>query len=576
MRRWEENQGLPVHRHQHKSRAAIFAYKSELDAWWNNGQSRLEQEETTIPERVSSIPRQHFLIRRWQLGLALVVAIALAAGGYSLYRKQIQRSGETTFEGMALAVLPFHVLDGGEEANFLGLGVADSTITRLANIRQIRVRPTSAVLRYENQTVDPQEAGRTLKADNVLSGTIQKAADRIRVRVQMVRVSDGVPIWGEEYELAHAELFSLEDAIADRVTAALKIQLTAEERVRLYRRYTENADAYENYLKGRAFLARYTKESTLAAVGAFESALKLDANYALAHAGLAMASAQMRIRFAPETQVQDWADRAEHEASLALKMDAHLAEAHEALAAVYRNVEFDWNRTIEESSRALDLNPNLDLPHYYRAAAFYHLGLMEFVEPEVEAGLAANPTNRLEAARLRGATALFNGQFREALLELEEANRLSASPVSGWLLGQAYYYQGDHVRGEEMLAGLRGSAQVERRAKATLASLLAAQGERARADGLVREATAEGYMDHHVAYSLGVAYAQLGKRTESLRWLRQAAETGFPCYPWFARDPLLQPLRSDAEFRRFLDQLRMSYESARSRHGEGHHQALVP
>ena len=527
----------------------------------------LERQPTPGP---TAFPQRHKMhTRGWQLGMGAVLAVALAAGGYAVYRRHTHQTGQATLEATALVVLPFEVLAGGEDVSFLGVGVADALITRLANVKEIRVRPTSAVLGYESRTANVQEIGSALKASNVLSGTIQKAGERFRVRVQLVRVTDGAPIWGEEYDLARADLFSLQDAIAERVTAALRIRVTAEEQARLYRRYTENALAHEAYLKGRTHLARYTKESTLAAVADFEDALRLDQSYAPAHAGLAMASAQMRIRFSPQAELENWTDRAEHEAGLALKLEPHLAEAHEALAAVYRNVEFDWDRTIEESERALELNPNLDMPHYYRAAAFYHLGLMELVKTEVEAALEVNPSNLLEAARLRGATALFSGQFQEAVTWLEEADRLSASPVSGGYLAQAYYYLGEQSRGEKMLASLRGSAQAERRAQATLASFLATRGEKSKAEGLVQSALAEGYMDHHVAYSLGVAQTQLGQREEALRWLRRAAEIGFPCHPWFTVDPLLQPLRNDAEFRRLLEELRAREEIAQRRYGGG-------
>ncbi len=406
---------------------------------------RVDLERQPAPGTTAFPQRHSFRTRRWQLGVGTILAVALAAGGYAVYRRHTQQAGQPTLEATALVVLPFQVLAGGEDLSYLGVGVADALITRLANVREIRVRPTSAVLRYESRTADVQEIGRALKASNVLSGTIQKAGERFRVRVQLVRVADGAPIWGEDYDLARADLFSLQDAIAERATAALKVRVTAEEQARLSRRYTENALAHEAYLKGRAHLARYTKESTLAAVADFEDALRLDQNYAPAHAGLAMASAQMRIRFSPQAELQNWTDRAEREAGLALKLEPHLAEAHEALAAVYRSIEFDWDRTIEESGRALELNQNLDMPHYYRATTFYHLGLMELVKPEVEAALAVNPSNLFEAARLRGATALFSGQFQGAVTWLEEADRLSAGPVSDGYLSQAYYYLGEQT-----------------------------------------------------------------------------------------------------------------------------------
>jgi len=118
--------------------------------------------------------------------------------------------------------------------------------------------------------------------------------------------------------------------------------------------------------------------------------------------------------------------------------------------------------------------------------------------------------------------------------------QLSSSQVSDWYLAQAMYYDGQSTRAEEILAALHGSAQAERRAQATRASFLAARGEREEARKLLQSVAAGTYLDHHIAYSMGVAYAQLGDFTEARRWLARSTETGFPCYPWFAHDPLLK------------------------------------
>jgi len=159
-------------------------------------------------------------------------------------------------------------------------------------------------------------------------------------------------------------------------------------------------------------------------------------------------------------EVRNWDQRAKEEANRALELDPNLAEAHEALAAVYRNSEFNWDQTILESDRALGINPNLEQPHYYRAAAFYHLGLLEAVEAEVTKGLRINPVIKLEALRLRGSTAL-TGRYSEAVAVLEEARGVSSAPVSDWYLAQAYYYQGAPERAEKILTDRHGSAQAE-------------------------------------------------------------------------------------------------------------------
>src|SRR6266567_2450824 len=501
----------------------------------------------------------------WTTGIVLaLVAILLAIG----YRTHFIGSSKTSpSDRITLGVLPFEVLTSDEDLGFLRVGIADSVITKLASFGRLRLRPTSAILRYEKQQADPRQVGQALAADYVATGTVQKTGERLRVSTQLVRISDGSSVWGEHYDLARSDLLGLEDTIAEKIASALRVEISTAERERLYRRYTANPAAYELYLKGRAELARLTRESTLAAVDAFESALRQDPNYALAHAGLAMSCALMRLRYSSEGQVVNWAERAHQEAQRALQLDANLAEAHEALAAVYRSAEFDWPRVVEESHLALELNRSLEMPHYYLAVAFYHFGLFDLVEPEVRAGFEINPANRAEALRVRGSTALFSRHLPEAERHLTELRRVSSSQVSDWYLAQAMYYDGQSAPAEEILAALHGSAQAERRAQATLASFLAARREAEQARKLLQSVENGSYVDHHVAYSMGVAYAQLGDFAEAHRWLTRSAQTGFPCYPWFVQDPLLKPLRDDPGSQNFLNQLRKVWDANKKRYG---------
>ncbi|HEY9014487.1 MAG TPA: hypothetical protein VIM84_05450, partial [Gemmatimonadales bacterium] len=183
---------------------------------------------------------------------------------------------------------------------------------------------------------------------------------------------------------------------------------------------------------------------------------------------------------------------------------------------------------------------------------------------ELREGQMANPENRVEQLRTEGVIALLSGQPTAALPLLEEVRRLSDRPLSDSYLAQAYFYRGDRARAEATLDSLTrsSSASAVARAEATLASFLAARGERARAEALLHEVTRGSYMDHHVAYSIGAAYAQLGQPEEATRWLAQAAHTGFPCGGWFAWDPLLQPLKADARFRQLLAELESIREKA--------------
>ena len=219
-------------------------------------------------------------------------------------------------------------------------------------------------------------------------------------------------------------------------------------------------------------------------------------------------------------------------------------------------LEFEWDRVIKESHRALELNPRLELPHAYLARAFYHLGLLERAGERARTALDLEP-GRADAVRALGITLLLSGRFRDAVPLLEEVQRLSGKPLSDYYLALAYYYSGDTRRGEAVLEELaRAEAPASsQRARSWLAAFLAARGERARAAELVRQVSADKFMDHHVAAGLGDAHAQLGSAAEALGWLRKAADTGFPCHPWYATDPLLQPLRNAPAFEGWLQEL---------------------
>jgi eukaryotic-like serine/threonine-protein kinase len=498
---------------------------------------------------------------------AAAAAVLIAGAGAYLLGRRPAATGPPNGP-IALAVLPFRTVGASGDSGVLAIGIPDAIITRLASVSRIRLRPTSAILRYAGQDTDPREAGRALAVEYLLAGTVQSAGSRLRVTVQLLRSNDASPLWGAHYDLARQDLLTLQDSIAERVSSALSIRMSRTEHERLYRRYTSNAAAYEAYLEGRTHLAHSSEQGTAAAIAAFERALTLDSTYALALAGLAMASADMHLRFATGKDVKLWGQRAEAEAARAIALDSSLAEAHLARAAVARKSEFDWARTLEESSRALELNPNLDLAHYFRAAAFYHLGLLDQAADEVKRALDVDPLNLPEQLRTKAVVDFLSGRYRDAIGPLEEVRRIGSRAYVDSYLSQAYYYAGDTARAFAILDSLKNSpsAPAAARAGAALASFYAARGDRARAEALTRQVSQSGYVDHHVAYSMGAAYSQLGRMSEAREWLARAVETGFPCYPWYQRDPLIEPVRKDPEGHRFMERLRESWEAARSRY----------
>ena len=521
--------------------------------------------EPVASDRPRGLPA--FVARGVWARFAFALAV-LAMVGWLVLRSRHAPEVPPDHELIPLAVLPFQPIGVAGDSGLLTIGLPDAIITRLANVRRLRVRPTSAILPYGTHRIDPQAAARELGVSYVLAGTVQSVTDRLRVSVQLLRAADGAALWGARYDLGRQDLLTLQDSIAERVSGTLAVRLSTVDQERLYRRYTQNAAAFEWYLRGRAELARISEEGTRAAIAAFDRALAVDSAYALARAGLAMASADMHLRFAKGAEVAAWGDRANREAERALALDPELAEAHLARAAVARKADFDWDLTLTESERALELNPSLDLAHYFRAAAFYHLGLLERAADEISQAQQVDPQNRVERLRTSGVVAFLDGRADEAVRNLEEVRRTGSRVYADSYLSQAYFYLGDTAHAFGLLDSLAASSSgpAVARARSASASFAAAGGDRARAERLIAEVLRDGYMDHHVAYSLGVAYAQLGRMAQADRWLERAVSEGFPCYPWYLHDPLLASFRANPASRAFLGRLRARWEAAKARY----------
>ena len=493
-------------------------------------------------------------------------AILLLAGAIAVWIAQRHTAAATARPADAqLAVMPFRIMTAGStDSAYLGIGLADAITTRLANTRQIAVRPTTAVLTFQDAQSDPPALAASLGVQHLLLGTIQPTEQTYRVTVQLVR-ADGVAIWGRTFDQPRATLLKLQDQLAEQVVGALRVELSPPERARLHVRYTDNAAAYDMYLRGRSLLVNYTEAKMREAIVHFEQALQLDDDYALARTGIATASAWFSVRYAHDAAAVAWAKRADEEARRALAQDSGLADAHLAIASAagteYRG--FDWQVVIDESATALALDPSLDLAHLARMRAYYHLGLFDEARHEGQLAGAVNPTANVERDRLEIALLLFSGQYGAAV---QEATRLMAqtdAPAARHYLGLARYYAGDANGARAILGSIRRGEVPDVRAQASLASIEAASGMHDEAKGRIVEIIRGSDLDHHVAYSIGAALAQLGDVSASLQWLKRAADTGFPCYPWFERDRLLDPVRKEPQFVELLGRLRTAHEQMR-------------
>jgi hypothetical protein len=218
------------------------------------------------------------------------------------------------------------------------------------------------VFSYKGQQVDPRKAGRGLKVEAVVAGRVTERADTLIVEADLVRVADGSELWGESYNRKASDILAVQEDIANEISQKLRLRLTAEDKNRLNRHSTENAEAYQLYLKGRYFLAKFTKEDLEKGLGYFNQAVALDPNYPLAYDGLSMYYEYNEDAFLSPRQATP---KAKEAARKALALDDSLPEAHTELANVYFWYDWDWVNAEHEYRRAVGLNPNYASAHEF-------------------------------------------------------------------------------------------------------------------------------------------------------------------------------------------------------------------
>ena len=503
------------------------------------------------------------------LGAAVAAALLVAIGTWVFVPRRPPPAAIVA--STPLAVLPLQPVGDISGDEHLGVAVADAIITRLATVPGVRLRPTTAVLNYRNASTDPADAATALHVDYVLTGTLQRGSSAYHMTFQLTNGPQNAVTWGRTYDVVRDGLRDLPATIAEQVAGALRLQFSSEARDGVRARYAGNPAAYDEYLQGRAALLNYTEAGMKDAIAAFERALAIDTDYAVARAGLALASAWWSIRYAYENEALQWGARAEKEARAALASDPSLAEARLAMAGAAGTLYggFKWPAVIDDARRALALDPTLELAHVVLMRAYFHLGLFDQMRAEAEIARQLNPLGNVEVARLEVAASLFTGAHARARDQAAALLARSEAPTIRTYLGLAQFYTGDVDAARRTLAQGKPGTVAFVRSQAALASVEAAAGDREAARTRALAIEHGPYMDHHVAYSLGSVWAQLGDVAEAVRWLQQAAATGFPCYPSLQRDPLLDGIRQHPRFRAFLATLGQRFERDAAQYGVG-------
>ena len=497
-------------------------------------EEEFEQEDTKAPAR-----RLLPALRTWVF--LTLLAAGLGAAGWRVWKAKA--TAPDVAAARSIAVLPFQALDSqGEKA--LGLGLADAVITKLSNLHELVVRPTSSILAYDAPSADRQTAGRDLDVEAILEGKVQKAGDRFRVTVQLLRVSDRKPLWAETFDESFTDVFAIEDAISERVAQALAVKLAQGEKQRLDRRYTANLEAYRNYLEGRYAEFRFTPDGLNQAIAYFDRAVAIDPGYALAYAGLADAY----------TTASDWVlsprealPKAESAARRALEFDDGLAEAHSALAHAQMH-EWKLAEAGKEFARALALNPNITSTYFAYAEYLSALRRYDQAYAEMQKALNIDPLSP-EMLFLLGFPLYLNQDYERDVDAVHAA--IKAHPdfwPSHMACGYGYLAE---RRFSESIAEFEKARALNPDATINLSGLATAQarsGNRAEAMKLLAQLKTMRAAHYVAPFDIAVVYNALGDRDQALGWLEKAYQDQSEMMLFLEIYPPVADLRGDPRF----------------------------
>ncbi len=486
----------------------------------------------------------------WSLGLAAGALILLLI---------TQRPTSRTDPGLAevhhLAILPFQTLEQSSKMETLELGVADALITRLSNLTGLIVRPISSVRRYVGSTADPIQAGRDLKVDAVVEGTLQSIDGGIRASVRVIRARDGKALWaGTVDSPSGGHLFALEDSIAQQVALRLSARLTEAERRSLGARRELNPQAHELYVKGRYEWGKRSREGFERAAEYFRQAIDLDPTYARAHAGLA--DCYLLLGGYSHYPQLEMLPRAKTMASRALELDRSLAEAHATLGLISQNLDWEWGEVEDHYQKAISLAPNYATARHWHAEFLSILGRFEESRREFEEAREIDPISpiiQIDEAQLY----FFEKKFDQSLAILRQVAQLDPSfELAHERMAFTYMVQGREEEAWKEAQFLRACQEATSDCRQIWTAYLPRRNPQAARQALRRLET-EAKRRRIPPAAFVFAYARHGEPGRALDWLEYMLDKHEVWLITAKVNPLFDPLRSQPRFQKLLQGLRL-------------------
>jgi adenylate cyclase len=505
-------------------------------------------------EFADELPKKSPRNRAWIYVVIVAGAIAAALFFFGRYTssKQIAKAS-----AKSIAVLPFENLSEDKANEYFSEGIQEEILTRLSKIADLKVISRASTQRYKGAPRNLREIAQQLGVANILEGGVQKAADRVRVNVQLVNANTDAHLWAETYDRKLTDIFSVESDVAKAIADQLRAQITRQEEQIIAAKPTKNIEAYDAYLRGRYFWNKRTSDGIKHATEHFQLSVERDPNFALGYVGLA--DSYIALTFYNFAAPHEAMPKAKESAIKALALDNTLAEAHTSLAHILMNYDWNWLAAEKQFKRSIELNPNYATAHEWYAIHYLTAtSRLEEAVQEMKKALELEPAS-LVMNTFMGATLYYAGRYDEAIDACRRTIEMDPNfAVAHWHLGLAYEEKQvlDAATEEFKKAiSLSGGSPLMR---AALGRAYAEAQEKHEANKMLDELNELAKQQYVSAYEVATIYVALGDNEQAFQSLEKAyAEHSFHLV-YLNVSPQFKSVRSDLRFQQLVQRVGLS------------------
>ncbi|MCU1328280.1 MAG: serine/threonine protein kinase with repeat [Bryobacterales bacterium] len=464
----------------------------------------------------------------------------------------------------SIAVLPFVNMSSDKENEYFSDGLAEEIINALTRVENLRVTARTSAFVFRGAQQDIRKIGETLNVASVLEGSVRKSGNRVRISVQLIDVGDGNNLWSERYDREMLDVFEIQDEISGAIVGKLKVKLVGEPSqaaalpptVTVVRRFTENLEAYDAYLRGRYELYKMTREGLDAAKLLFAEAIRLDQNYVLAHDGLAYAwYSEGFLGFAPPKEVMPKAKAAVRRA---IELDDSVAEAHATFGAILALYDWDWAGAERELLRSIEINGAS--PVARDVYAFYFLrpvGRVDEAVSELQNALSLDPLSILFRVHL-GFLYYVNRQYEHSIAQFRKVLEMNPQYyLAHAMMGQVYSQARQYPAALACYASARVADADSKFIDSLQAMTLAASGDRDKALELLASIERRAFGSYVSPVSIAYVHTALGDKDRAFEHLDRAVSDRDPNILGLKSNPIFDSLRDDPRYHALLAKMQL-------------------